>query len=179
MASKNLIPLDPEKFRAAMKKHGIGSYAEINAGCGYNSGAIEYAIKHQHMTKVMSTALRLKWEMTPDEYAPEEEPAPAPAPVPAQTEGIGTPQLYAAVKNAIFDAVRELSEAEIKSEAKIKSESKIELDTDKLYDCIARGVKDAINTAFKVNAKDLRGLIYTAVVNGIRMSLKKEMLHND
>ena len=173
MANKSMIPLDPEKFRAAMKKHGIGTYAEINAGCGYNSGAIEYAIKHQHMTKVMSTALRLKWEMTPDEYAPEEEPAPAPAPVPAQTEGIGTPQLYSAVKNAIFDAVRELSEAEV------KPEPKADLNTDMLYACISRATTDAINTAFKINAKDLRGLIYTAVVNGIRMTLKKEMLHND
>lgn len=173
MANKSMIPLDPEKFRAAMKKHGIGTYTEINAGCGYNSGAIEYAIKNRRMTKVMSTALRLKWEMTPEEYAPEEKPEPAPAPVPVQTEGIGTPQLYSAVKNAIFDAVRELSEAEV------KSSPKGDLNTDEIYDCITRAAADAINTTFKANAKELRGLIYAAVVNGIRHSLKKELLNNE
>lgn len=176
MGSKANVKIDHTKLKSELNQRGLTNYVEINRRMGYGVNAIQQALKRDSMTPLMAHGLKTTYGINPEDIAPDPEPVKEPekkpeAPQAAQTcTGLTETQVYQAVKAAMWDALRERDDE--------KAQKAKTSNGDAQYVLIYRAMLDAVNQAFKINAKEIRGLIFAATVNAVRMSLKKDMLND-
>lgn len=175
MGAKASIQIDSNKLKEEFRKRGLTNYAEINRKMGYGANAIQWAFKNNAMTPLMLNCIKVTYGIALEDIEPDKEPEKEPEnvaeEVKQETHQVDVTQIYHAVKSAFADAMREAEEEKLQKAKGTKNDAEFVL--------IYRAVLDAVNQAFKINAKDLRGLIYTAMTSAIRVNVKKEYLNND
>lgn len=108
---KTSVAVDPEKFKALIKKRGL-SLSEMSRDLGYADNGVVSAVRYGVFSGQLVVGLRAVYNIEPEKYQyipPKEEPKEEPKPVAEQPEAntvtVEDSALYATMKKAIMDAM--------------------------------------------------------------------------